>query len=107
MISDAFENSNRQYFKNYIFNFQIQIIDKKNCICRNLEKLVEKSKILDKLKLVDQSKYAEELSLAITRLEFILSKKSEDLINIFRLNSEEGQQDFELAILRAFLNCKC
>ena len=70
-----------------------------------MESLVEESKIFDKLKNSDPKAFLLEQSLAIKRLEFILSKKSECLINIFRLDCEEGQQDFELAILRAFLNC--
>jgi len=70
-----------------------------------LENLIEESNIFEKLKKSDPQLFLIEQSLAIKRLEFILSKKSENLINIFRLDSEEGQQDFELAILRAFLNC--
>ena len=58
--------------------------------------------MFDKLKLNDPNQYLEEVSLAVRRLELIRSKKDE-LINIFRLNSGEG--DFELAILSAFLNC--
>jgi hypothetical protein len=57
-----------------------------------------------KLKIDDPIQYIKEVSLAVQRLEFIYSKKSQNLINIFRLNSGEG--DFEIAILRAFLNCK-
>lgn len=43
---------------------------------------------------------------AAKQLRFILSKKSDDLINVFKLDSEEGSQTIELAILRAFLNSK-
>ena len=57
-----------------------------------------------KLKNDDPIQYIKEVSLAVQRLELIYSKKSQNLINIFRLNSGEG--DFEIAILRAFLNCK-
>ena len=72
----------------------------------SLKILIENSKIFDYMK-TNQKKYLEEMNLAIKRLEFILSKRSENLIIIFRLDSEEGQQqDFELTILRAFLHCK-
>jgi hypothetical protein len=60
--------------------------------------------MFEKLK-KNSKKYSEETSLAIKRLETIISKKL-DLIYIFRLDSEEGEQDFELTILRAFLNCE-
>ena len=53
----------------------------------------------------NSKKWEKETSLAIQRLETIISKKL-DLIYIFRLDSEEGEQDFELTILRAFLNCE-
>lgn len=43
---------------------------------------------------------------AIERLKYIISKLSDNLINIFRLDSEEGGSDIELTILRAFLNCE-
>jgi hypothetical protein len=61
--------------------------------------------MFEKLK-KNSKKYLEEVNLAVKRLETIVSKKCENLINIFRLDSEEGEQDFELTILRAFLNCK-
>ena len=70
-----------------------------------LESLVEQSKMFEKLK-KNSKKYLEEVNLAVKRLETIVSKKCENLISIFRLDSEEGEQDFELTILRAFLNCK-
>jgi hypothetical protein len=66
---------------------------------------VEESKIFEKLKKNNPKKYLLEKELAIKRLEFILSKKSDNLINVFRLD-EEVENDFELTILRAFLNCK-
>ena len=62
--------------------------------------------MFEKFKVNDPKKYAQDKDLAIKRLEFIISKKSENLINIFRLDGDEGDQDFELTILRAFLNCK-
>ena len=43
--------------------------------------------------------------MAIERLEFIISKVSDNLINVFHLDSEEGGQDIELTILRAFSIC--
>ncbi len=32
-------------------------------------------------------------------------KKNESLFNVFRLDNEEGEGDFEVAILHTFLNC--
>ena len=71
-----------------------------------LEHLVDKSKMFEKIKINNPTKYAEDLALAVTRLELIISKKSKNLINIFRLDGDESDQDFELTILRAFLNCE-
>lgn len=42
---------------------------------------------------------------ATIQLEFIASKFSQNLVNVFKLDSEEGSQDIEMTILRAFLNC--
>jgi hypothetical protein len=69
-----------------------------------LEKLLDESKMFEKLK--GSPSYAKETNEAIRRLEYIISKLSDNLINVFRLDSEEGGQDIELTILRAFLNCK-
>ena len=50
--------------------------------------------------------YEKVISEAIKRLEYIISKISHNLINVFHMDSEEGGSDIELTILRAFLNCK-
>jgi len=74
-----------------------------------LESLVEESKILGKLKNNserEEEKRIEDKNLAITILESIMSKRYKNLINIFRLENEEEEQDFELTILRSFLNSK-
>ncbi len=39
------------------------------------------------------------------KIKYIISRISDNLINVFRLDSEEGGSDIELTILRAFLNC--
>jgi hypothetical protein len=70
-----------------------------------LLKLIEESKMFEKLK-SNPTKYHTEVSTALNQLEFIVSRMPDNLINIFRLDSEEGSQDIELHILRAFLNCK-
>lgn len=54
----------------------------------------------------DTVAYQKKISEAVERLKYIISKYSDNLINIFRLDSEEGSSDIELSILRAFLNCK-
>lgn len=53
-----------------------------------------------------KTEYKVKIKEAIERLKYIISKLSDNLINIFRLDSEEGGSDIELTILRAFLNCK-
>jgi len=68
-------------------------------------KLIEDSKMFEKL-ITDPTKYKREVNTALGQLEFIVSRVPDNLINIFRLDSEEGSQDIELHILRAFLNCK-
>lgn len=50
--------------------------------------------------------YKNKIKEAVERLKYIISKLSDNLINIFRLDSEEGGSDIELTILRAFLNCR-
>jgi hypothetical protein len=54
----------------------------------------------------DPNAYKLKIKEATERLKYIISKLSDNLINVFRLDSEEGGQDIELTILRAFLNCK-
>lgn len=53
----------------------------------------------------DVNAYKSKIKEATERLKYIISKLSDNLINVFRLDSEEGGQDIELTILRAFLNC--
>jgi len=59
------------------------------------------------LKNNNTEKYVKDTNTAIEYLLLIISKKSTNLINIFRLDNDENDQDFELTILRAFLNGKC
>ena len=68
-----------------------------------LEKLIVESKMYERI--VDPQILKKETSEALRRLEYIISKLEENLINVFRLDSEEGGADIELTILRAFLNC--
>ena len=66
-----------------------------------LEKLLLESKMFERFK---DAEYEKQASEAIRRLEYILSRMPENLINLFHLDSEEGGSDIELTILRAFLN---
>jgi hypothetical protein len=67
-----------------------------------LENLVVKYLFEDKF-----NEYKEkEKQKAIEQLNFLIENKSKNLVNIFRLDGEEDGQDIELAVLRAFLNCK-
>ena len=68
------------------------------------EKLIIESKMFEQIK--DPLMYKKKINEAVERLKYIISKLSDNLINIFRLDSEEGGSDIELTILRAFLNCK-
>ena len=67
------------------------------------KKLIIESKMYDNFKGKDI--YTIKIQEATIRLKYIISKLSENLINIFKLDSEEGGSDIELTILRAFLNC--
>ena len=54
----------------------------------------------------DKKKYDEAISKAHERLNNIVQKNNKNkFINVFRLESEEGGQDLEELILRAFVNC--
>jgi hypothetical protein len=68
-----------------------------------MEKLIFDSKMFERFK---DSEYEKQANEAVRRLEYILSRRSENLINLFHLDSEEGGSDIELTILRAFLNSK-
>lgn len=70
-----------------------------------LEKLIAESKMFENFA-KDPVLYQKKTNEAVERLKYIISKLSDNLINVFRLDSEEGGQDIELTILRAFLNCK-
>jgi hypothetical protein len=54
----------------------------------------------------DPVAYQAKIKEATARLKYIRSKIPDNLINVFRMDSEEGSSDIELTILRAFLNCK-
>jgi len=68
----------------------------------SLKRLVVESKMFDSGS-CDFEKMAHE---AVDRLEYILSRLPQNLINVFHLDSEECGSDIELPILRAFLNSK-
>ena len=68
-----------------------------------LEKLIIDCKMFESIK--DPLAYKKKVSEARDKLKYIVSRLSENLINVFRLDSEEGGSDIELTILRAFLNC--
>ena len=69
-----------------------------------LKRLVEESNMFEKLKFSNPKKYTEEISSAIKSLLFILNKKADNLINIYKLDEEV--EDFDLTILRALINSK-
>ena len=68
-----------------------------------LKKLVQNSKILEKLK--NTIMFEKEIEKNAKRLEFIVSKMSENLITIFSLENEDSNQDIEQAIFETLLNC--
>lgn len=65
-----------------------------------LRKLIEDSNLLNSKK----SDFEQQKATAIESLKFIVNKFKDNLINVFRLDSEEAGQDIEITILRAFLN---
>lgn len=67
-------------------------------------KIIEDSKILERRKSLPN--YDQIYQDVYNRLFYVISPKNRGLMNIFRLEDEEDSQDIELAILRAFLNCK-
>lgn len=79
------------------------------CSCENpspdfLRTLIENSQIFEESK--ENPNYETEIKDATNQLQFIVDSLPKNLINVFRLDSEEGSQDIELTILTAFLNCK-
>lgn len=46
-----------------------------------------------------------EVNAALKKLVYIVSRIDDNLVNVFRLDSEDCGQDIELTILRVFLNC--
>lgn len=46
-----------------------------------------------------------EVNEALKKLVYIVSRINDNLVNVFRLDSEDCGQDIELTILRVFLNC--
>lgn len=66
--------------------------------------LILESKILDNKK--NLKNYQELFQIAKDNLAFILGHQSNQLIHIYQLDDEMNSYNFELAILRAFLDCK-
>ena len=71
-----------------------------------IKELIDESKIFERRKKL--SNYNDKMFHdACKRLEYIVSMKDSELINIFKFtDDEEDSQDIEFAILRAFLDCK-
>ena len=68
--------------------------------------MVDESKMFERLKSTNMDAYEKEMDQAVSRLEYISSRMRDNLINVFRLDSEGCGQDIELTILRAFLNSR-
>jgi hypothetical protein len=66
----------------------------------SLSKLIVDSNLLNSKK----PDFEQQKAIAIESLKFIVSKFKNNLINVFRLDSEEAGKDIEITILRAFLN---
>ena len=64
------------------------------------KKQIDDSKMYEKKKGTEE--YKDILRTSIEKLKFFREKKKASLINVFKLDNEEG--DMELAILRSFLN---
>lgn len=65
--------------------------------------LIEESGIIDRFKKNPQA-YEENMNLSLRWLEFIVDQKPKNLINVFKLENEEENQDIEISILKAFIN---
>lgn len=70
---------------------------------KTLEKLIFESGMFDRLNSAECDVKCKD---AVQRLQYILSRMPENLINVFHLDSEEDGSDIELPILRAFLNTR-
>lgn len=68
-----------------------------------LKNLVIESKMFDKFK--NMPEFEVEVGKALVKLKYIVSRIEDNLVNVFRLDSEDCGQDIELTILRVFLNC--
>ena len=64
-------------------------------------KLIDESNLLEKISVHKKEETRQRI---VEWLKVIINNRAENLINIFKLDSEEGFQNIELAILRAFLN---
>lgn len=59
--------------------------------------------MFDKLK--NTEAFDKEVGDAQAKLKYIMSRSEDNLVNVFKLDSEDCGQDIELTILRVFLNC--
>lgn len=57
-------------------------------------------------KLRGKEEFGEKIGKAVNQLQKIIQKKNDNLVNVFKLDSDESCQTIELAILRAHLNSR-
>lgn len=74
------------------------------CSPRSLWNLIEESKMFEKLR--GKEVFGEKIGKAVNQLQKIIQKKNDNLVNVFKLDSDESCQTIELAILRAHLNSR-
>jgi ankyrin repeat protein len=67
--------------------------------------LIEESKIFEKLR-PRPEEFQEKVGTAVNDLIKIIKKKKDNMVNVFKLDSDESCQTIELAILRAHLNSR-
>jgi hypothetical protein len=66
-----------------------------------LRSLVENSKVFERQR--GKPTYESEIPGAVEKLTYIASRVADKLVNVFKLNSEQSNEDIELPILRAFI----
>lgn len=49
--------------------------------------------------------FQREIGEALEKLKYITSRGEDNLVNVFKLDSEDCGQDIELTILKVFLKC--
>lgn len=77
---------------------------KSNLFRDKFSQLIEESQIIERFR-KNPILYEENMNLSLKWLRYIVDQKHKNLINVFKLENEEENQDIEISILKAFINC--